>query len=280
MSAEEIALLYQILQLILSSASDLVTLDMSETGAALTLEIVSAINSHSHLRKVIPEDLQQLYSPPLAFLYSTSLSRFHFRTGDLTDEPYTPHTHTTLQNILSRESDGPHIYELTLWESYSPAWTSFTIKGLRTLHVIWSDSDLAPSCGAFFDRHPLLSDIHLSGTGLRDIHAIERVPLLSSLYEAARRQGLLDTFWMNRVHVLNGYLDQSEPEPHLRKVSIRISKRLAEVVGFLLETLPVFEELHLACDADIREQRNFVSVVRQPRPSLHNTLRLIHTVFL
>lgn len=226
------------------------------------------------------EDLQQLYSPPLAFLPSISLSRFHFRTGDLTDEPYTPHTHTTLQNILSRESDGPHIYELTLWESYSPAWTSFTIKGLRTLHVIWSDSDLAPSCGAFFDRHPLLSDIHLSGTGLRDIRAIERVPLLSSLYEAARRQGLLDTFWMNRVHVLNGYLDQSEPEPHLRKVSIRISKRLAEVVGFLRETLPVFEELYLACDADIREQRNFVSVVRQPRPSLHNTLRLIHTVFL
>lgn len=252
--------MYRIVQLILSSATNLVSLDMTRTTTPLTTEVLEAINSHSRLQNIILEDVHQLCFLPHAFLLSTSLSRLHFRKAGLTYEMGTPHD--VLQAILSRESDGPRIDNLELQKPFSPAWTSLTIKGLRSLRVEWSDIDFAPSCGAFFDRHTQLDDIHLSGAGLRDIRAIERVPLLSSLYEAASRQGLLGTFWVDKVHILSE-CDRSEPELHLHEVRIRITKRPAEVVAFLLENLPVFEDLNIVCDADFRESGNFVPVVRR-----------------
>lgn len=269
----ETALMYRIVQLIFYSATNLISLDMTRTTTPLMTQMFDAINSHSRLQNIILADVQQLCFLPPTFLFSTSLSRLHFRRAEFTSEMGTPHD--VLQAILSRESDRPRIDNLELQKPFSPAWTSLTIKGLRSLHVEWSDIGFAPSCGAFFDRHTELDDIHLSGAGLRDIRAIEGVPLLSSLYEAASVQGLLDAFWVDKVHILNEYLDRSEQELHLRTVRIRITKRPAAVVAFLLEHLPVFEDLQLVCDADIRELGNFVSAVRQLRPKCLLLLRLL-----
>lgn len=117
-SAAENALLYQIVQVILSSATNLTSLDMSQIDAPLTTAVINAVNSHSFLQRIILEDVQQLYLFPHAFLSSPSLSRLRFHTGGFPNETDPPHALPVLQTILTRDPEGPHIYELTLTKPF------------------------------------------------------------------------------------------------------------------------------------------------------------------
>lgn len=140
---------------------------------------------------------------------------------------------------------------------------------MQTLHVECIETNIASSCSAFFDRHTSLRDIYLSGPGLRDHRAIEHFPILSSFYSSARTRDILGSFWVDLIRITDkpNPLDEST-EPYdgvptrLFDFGVRITKRPAEVLSFVLETLPPCDRLRLTCDANIQEAGNFVPIVR------------------
>lgn len=260
--------LFEILQRILSCASNLTTLDISQMTAPPSQELILAVNSHPCLERLIIINLEHLYPLPREFLSSTPLSRIHCRKWVIEQDAARIPPHF-LDIIFAPGSDRPHAYKFHLDTTFYQAWTSVTFNSLQTLHVKCTNTDIASSCSAFFDRHTNLRDIYLSGPGLRDHRTIEHFPILSSFYSAARNRDMLGSFWVDLIHITDkpDPLDESI-EPYegvpmrLFAIGVRITKRPVEVLSFVLETLPPCDRLRLTCDANIQEAGNFVPMVR------------------
>lgn len=285
-STRKKAPLFKILQRILSCASDLTTLDVSQMTASPSQKLILAVNSRPCLKRLVIIDFEQLYPLPRKFLSSTPLSRIHCRRWVIDDDEETamvpPHF---VDVVFARGSDGPHTYKFHLDTAFDRPWTSVTFNSLQTLHVECIETDIASSCSAFFDRHTSLRDIYLSGPGLRDHRAIEHFPILSSFYSSARDRDMLGSFWVDLIHITDEPNPSDESlEPYegvpmrLFIVGVSVTKRPAEVLSFVLETLPPCDRLRLTCDANIQEAGNFVPMVCLYFPSFSARCRSPHPV--
>lgn len=259
---------------------DLDTLDLSGINVPLTPELVTGINSHSCLRKVILRDVRQLSPLSNEFLYSTSLSRTHFHTYNVSITAVAPSSYPLLglRALLARPTDAPHIREVIIDSFTLPDWANHTFKSLEKLRVHGLIDDTAPSSKEFFSRHNRLTEIRLSGTGLRDLRAIETIPFLSPFCAEAHRRNLSRSFWFDTIHIADrtcGCLQYSrfDASQHLAVTKVHITQKPIEVMSFLLAFLPTCDTLHLIYEPEHREIANFIPMASGflqlpgPRPS-------------
>lgn len=250
MSEGEYDHLRHLIQTILFSACNLVSVEVAGTDIPLTEDLVASINAHPSIRSITFQNFRQLHLLPVEFCSSTALTRVHFRGVQLLERALDIPLREGLLEACTREKSGPYIHELvTDYFTDFPA-RDLTFNGLECIHLDYPDQLYSSMSTGFFSRHERIHSVYFGFSIIKYGSTLIATSgcRLAALYSGALDRRLEKAFVLVDTHfALDPTLERDRAESWMiRSTNVVLKSDHRRALSYALDNLPVCEEMMIS----------------------------------